>query len=77
LWFARPCEILRGPKIDARGIKAGPKDDHDELMTAISATQVTFENILDSVWPFENLEEAIEYLWHAKQVGKVVIKLEQ
>ena len=44
-------------------------------MAAISATQMTFEDILDSTWPFEMSEEAIEYVWKGKQVGKVVITL--
>ena len=44
-------------------------------MAAISATQMTFEDILDSTWPFEKSEEAIEYVWKGKQVGKVVITL--
>lgn len=44
-------------------------------MAAISATQMTFGDILDSVWPFEQAEEAIEFVWQGKQVGKVVLKL--
>lgn len=31
-------------------------------MAAISATQMSFEDILDSVWPFEKSEEAIEFV---------------
>ena len=45
-------------------------------MAAVSATQMTFEDILDSTWPFEKAEEAIDYVWQGKQVGKVVITLE-
>ena len=59
-----------------RGINAGSKDDQDELMAAISATKMTFEDIIDSVRPFEEAEEAIEFIWQGKQVGKVVLKLE-
>ena len=44
-------------------------------MTAISALKMTFEDIIDSVWDFEKSEEAIEFLWQGKQVGKVVIKI--
>lgn len=44
-------------------------------MAAISATKMTFEDILDSVWPFEQSEEAIEFVWQGKQVGKVVLQL--
>ncbi|KAM5341664.1 hypothetical protein ACJ41O_014695 [Fusarium nematophilum] len=63
-------------RLNVRGINAGSKDDQDDLMAAISATQMTFEDILDSVWPFEKSEEAIEFVWQGKQVGKVVIKVE-
>ncbi|KAK5714326.1 hypothetical protein LTS12_027841 [Elasticomyces elasticus] len=62
-------------RLKVRGVNAGSKDDQDELMAAISATQMTFEDILDSVWPFEQAEEAIEFVWQGKQVGKVVLKL--
>lgn len=59
-----------------RGINAGSKDDQDELMAAISATKMTFEDIIDSVWPFEKSDEAIEFIWQGKQVGKVVVKID-
>ncbi|KAL6922618.1 hypothetical protein ACHAP8_009297 [Fusarium lateritium] len=62
-------------RLNVRGINAGSKDDQDELMAAISATQMTFEDILDSTWTFEKADEAIEYVWQGKQVGKVVIKV--
>lgn len=61
--------------MNARGVNAGSKDDQDELMAAITATKMTFEDIIDSVWPFEQSEEAIDTIWRGKQVGKVVIKL--
>ncbi|PNP82616.1 hypothetical protein FNYG_03847 [Fusarium nygamai] len=62
-------------RLNVRGINAGSKDDQDELVAAISATQMTFEDILDSTWSFDKADEAIEYVWQGKQVGKVVIKL--
>ncbi|KAF5637557.1 alcohol dehydrogenase [Fusarium tjaetaba] len=62
-------------RLNVRGINAGSKDDQDELMAAISATQMTFEDILDSTWSFDKADESIEYVWQGKQVGKVVIKL--
>ncbi|KAF5709963.1 alcohol dehydrogenase [Fusarium mundagurra] len=63
-------------RLNVRGINAGSKDDQDELMAAISATQMTFEDILDSTWSFDKADEAIEYVWQGKQVGKVIIKLD-
>lgn len=62
-------------RLNVRGINAGSKDDQDELMAAISATQMTFEDILDSTWSFDKADEAIEYVWQGKQVGKVIVKL--
>jgi hypothetical protein len=44
-------------------------------MAAISAVKMTFEDIIDSVWDFEKAEEAIDFVWQGKQVGKVVLKL--
>lgn len=64
-------------RLNVRGINAGSKDDQDELMAAISATQMTFEDILDSTWSFDKAEEAIEYVWQGKQIGKVVIELDR
>lgn len=46
-------------------------------MAAISAAKMTFEDIIDSVWEFEKAEEAIEFVWQGKQLGKVVIKLDE
>jgi hypothetical protein len=46
-------------------------------MAAISATQMTFDDIIDSVWSFDKAEEAIEYVWQGKQVGKVVIEIKE
>ncbi|KAL4729665.1 hypothetical protein ACLX1H_004086 [Fusarium chlamydosporum] len=63
-------------RLNVRGINAGSKDDQDELMAAISATQMTFKDILDSTWSFDKAEEAIEYVWQGKQIGKVVIKFD-
>lgn len=59
----------------ARGIDAGSKHDLDDLCAAISATQMTFDDIIDSVEPWDKADEALQYLWEGKQVGKVVIKL--
>ncbi|KAH6954962.1 hypothetical protein DER45DRAFT_586219 [Fusarium avenaceum] len=62
----------RGGIVSQVGYLGGPKtehlkefvskDDQDELIAAISATQMTFEDILDSTWSFDKAEEAIEYL---------------
>ncbi|KAL4933392.1 zinc-dependent alcohol dehydrogenase family protein [Aspergillus undulatus] len=64
-------------RLNVRGINAGSKDDQDELMAAIEATQMTFEDIIDSTWAFGEAEEAIEFVWRGRQVGKVVVDLEK
>lgn len=58
-----------------RGINAGSKQDQDDLCAALSATQIQFDDIIDSVYPFEKADEAIEYIWQGKQVGKLVLRL--
>ncbi|KAM0464534.1 hypothetical protein ACHAPV_002364 [Trichoderma viride] len=62
-------------RLNIRGINCGSKDDQEDLMAAISAAKMTFEDIIDSIWEFEKAEEAIEFVWQGKQLGKVVIKL--
>ncbi|KAF1848063.1 alcohol dehydrogenase [Cucurbitaria berberidis CBS 394.84] len=58
-----------------RGINAGSKQDQDDLCAAITASQMTFDDIIDSIQPFEKAEEAIQYIWEGKQVGKLVLTL--
>jgi len=47
----------------------------DDLCAALSATQMRFDDIIDSVYRFDQADEAIEYIWQGKQVGKLVIRL--
>lgn len=47
----------------------------DDLCAALSATQIQFGDIIDSIKPFEDADEAIEHVWQGKQVGKVVLRL--
>ena len=47
----------------------------DDLCAALEATQMQFEDIIDTVYPFEKAEEALQSLWEGKVVGKIVIKL--
>jgi Zn-dependent alcohol dehydrogenase len=49
--------------------------DLDDLCAALSATRIQFDDIIDSVHPFEGAEEAIEKVWQGKVVGKVVLEL--
>lgn len=64
-------------RLNVRGINAGSKEDQEDLMAAIEATQMTFEDIIDSTWEFERADEAIEFVWQGRQVGKVVVDLDK
>lgn len=35
--------------------------------------QIFLEDIIDSTYPFEQAQEAIESVWQGKQVGKIVL----
>ena len=59
----------------SRGINAGSKHDQDDLCAALSATQMPMSDIIDSVQPFEKADEAVQYIWEGKQIGKLVIRL--
>lgn len=57
------------------GINAGSKQDMDDLCDALSATQMQFDDIIDSTMPFDSADEAIQYIWQGKQIGKLVLQL--
>lgn len=58
-----------------RGINGGSKMDLDDLCAVLSATKIEFDDIIDSVQPFDKAEEAIESVWQGKVVGKLVLEL--
>ncbi|KAL4913014.1 hypothetical protein BDW62DRAFT_8917 [Aspergillus aurantiobrunneus] len=58
-----------------RGINAGSKHDMDDLCAALAAAQMPLDDIIDSVEPFEKADEAIEYIWQGRQIGKLVLRL--
>lgn len=47
----------------------------EDLCAAIAATQIRIDDIIDSVYEFDQAEEAVQYLWEGKQVGKIVLRL--
>ncbi|OGM45043.1 alcohol dehydrogenase [Aspergillus bombycis] len=73
--FSELLSVLIDRRVILRGINAGSKQDQDDLCAALSATQIQFNDIIDSVYPFEQADEAIEYIWQGKQVGKLVLRL--
>ncbi|KAJ0116135.1 chaperonin 10-like protein [Diaporthe amygdali] len=73
--MAELLPVIIDRRVIVRGINAGSKIDLDDLCAALSATRIQFDDIIDSVKPFEDADEAIEYVWQGKQVGKVVLRL--
>ena len=47
----------------------------DDLTAALTATRIKFDDIIDSIWAFDKADEALQYVWEGKQVGKVVIQI--
>ncbi|KAB8073591.1 hypothetical protein BDV29DRAFT_191645 [Aspergillus leporis] len=62
-------------KVILRGINAGSKHDVDDLCDPLSATQMQFDDIIDSGYPLEKADVPIEFVWRGRQVGKLVIRL--
>ncbi|KAI6814879.1 hypothetical protein KC340_g15986 [Hortaea werneckii] len=67
--------LLIDRRIVLRGINAGSKSDLDDLCRALKATRIRLDDIIDSVWSFDKADEALQYLWEGKQIGKLVIKI--
>lgn len=59
----------------SRGINAGSKYDMEDFCAALSAAQTPLNDLIDKVFPFEQAEEAVEYVWQGKQIGKIVLRL--
>lgn len=47
----------------------------EDFCEALSASQTQLDDLIDKVFPLEQAEEAVEYVWQGKQVGKVVLRL--
>ncbi|KAL3488403.1 hypothetical protein BJX62DRAFT_212050 [Aspergillus germanicus] len=67
--------VLIDRRVILRGINAGSRQDMEDLCAALEAMQMPLRVIINSVEPFERAEEAIEYVWQGKQVGKVVLRV--
>ncbi|CAI7584044.1 unnamed protein product [Penicillium pancosmium] len=62
-------------RINLRGINAGSKHDMEDFCAALSAAQTGLYDLIDKVFPFEQAEDAVEYVWQGKQIGKIVLRL--
>lgn len=62
-------------RINLRGVNAGSKYDMEDFCAALSAAQTRLHDLIDKVFPFEQAEDAVEYVWQGKQIGKIVLRL--
>ncbi|PIA93146.1 Zinc-type alcohol dehydrogenase-like protein [Cercospora beticola] len=67
--------LLIDRRVNLRGINAGSRIDMEELVAALEATRIRFDDIIDDVRQFEEAEQAIRYLWEGKVVGKLVLSI--
>ncbi|KAJ5088307.1 hypothetical protein N7456_011923 [Penicillium angulare] len=62
-------------RINLRGINAGSKFDMEDLHAALAAVETPLNDLIDRTFSFEEAEEAVEYVWQGKQIGKIVLRL--
>ncbi|CAG8143465.1 unnamed protein product [Penicillium olsonii] len=62
-------------RVILRGINAGSKHDMEDLCAALTAAQTPLKDLIDRTFAFEEAEEAVEYIWQGKQIGKIVLTL--
>ncbi|CAG8930157.1 unnamed protein product [Penicillium salamii] len=62
-------------RINLRGINAGSKHDMEDLCAALTAARTPLKDLIDRTFAFEEAEEAVEYIWQGKQIGKIVLCL--
>ncbi|KAJ5383553.1 Polyketide synthase enoylreductase [Penicillium concentricum] len=43
--------------------------------TILRAAQMPLNGLIDKIFPFEQAEEAVEYVWEGKQIGKIVLRI--
>ncbi|KAF2217502.1 hypothetical protein CERZMDRAFT_80245 [Cercospora zeae-maydis SCOH1-5] len=68
--------LLIDRRVNLRGINAGSRVDMEDLVAALEATRIRFDDIVDSVERFEEAEQAIQYLWEGRVVGKLVLSVQ-
>jgi Zn-dependent alcohol dehydrogenase len=47
----------------------------DDFCAALSASKMPLNDLIDKIFPFDEAEEAVEYVWQGKQIGKIVLRL--
>lgn len=67
--------LLIDKKINLKGINVGSKIQHEALNRAVSVNRTSFLDIIDRTFSFDQAQEAFDYLWSGKYVGKIVIRV--
>ena len=49
--------------------------DQEDLLSALEASRLRFDDIIDSTYRLDEADKALQYLWEGRQVGKLVIKI--
>ena len=47
----------------------------EDFCAALAATEMRLDDLIDRVFAFAEAEEAVEYIWQGRQIGKVVLRL--
>lgn len=47
----------------------------EDLCDALSANETQLDDLVDKVFPFAEAEEALQFVWEGKQIGKVVLRV--
>jgi threonine dehydrogenase-like Zn-dependent dehydrogenase len=59
-----------------RGVTVGSKAEFEALCKFLEEKEVRLNPLIDdNIFDFEHSQEAFDYLWAGKHVGKVVIRL--
>lgn len=57
------------------GIYVGSIQDFAKMNSFIAEHRMKLDSVLDKTFAFEDADEAFEYLYQGKHVGKVIIKV--
>jgi NADPH:quinone reductase-like Zn-dependent oxidoreductase len=47
----------------------------EDFCAALEAAQTPLKDLIDKVFPFEQADDAVEYVWQGRQIGKIVLRL--
>lgn len=62
-------------RVNLRGVNAGSKHDMEDFCAALTVSGTRLHDLIDRSFSFEEAEEAVEYVWQGKQIGKIALCL--